>query len=358
VNGDPTLGPFTSAEGGCLSFRFFSDGSFTDSGWEADVTLSGCVDPPPGAVVTFCVDVTCLGDLTAVSVFGNNILEGFVSFPGQPLTETTANIFCGDIFLPPGPTEYQFVVNNNTQETLTPNSGCTLTTGQFTNRLIEVEDGVPQMVTFAWESCEMEPDCGEPVLTDITFCVDLTCEAETPGFAAQGIEATFNNFNSGTSAPLSDPNGDNIWCVTESLEAGDVRFGFFYAGQEGAGGSEDLTNLPCATDGAGGWKRTYTVVEGLPAIVTYAWESCEEFADCDLPGATVTFCVDVSCLDAATDVSVFGNNLPGGFAVLPGSTSLTETSSRYLLRRHLPAAWPYRISVRSGQRPGISSRTI
>jgi hypothetical protein len=43
ADGNPTLGPFTSSEGGCLALTFDSDGSVTQSGWSADITV---VDPP------------------------------------------------------------------------------------------------------------------------------------------------------------------------------------------------------------------------------------------------------------------------------------------------------------------------
>jgi len=43
VDGNPTLGPFTSTEGGCLVMTFDSDGSVPQAGWVADITV---VDPP------------------------------------------------------------------------------------------------------------------------------------------------------------------------------------------------------------------------------------------------------------------------------------------------------------------------
>ncbi|MEZ4987824.1 MAG: hypothetical protein R2795_22815 [Saprospiraceae bacterium] len=58
TNGDPTLGPFTSAVGGCLTFEFSSDGSVTRSGWIADVTTSAAC-PVPTVDITICGDFSC-----------------------------------------------------------------------------------------------------------------------------------------------------------------------------------------------------------------------------------------------------------------------------------------------------------
>jgi subtilisin-like proprotein convertase family protein len=44
--GNPTLGPFTSTAGGCLTFTFDSDASVTQGGWTADITV---IPPPPMA---------------------------------------------------------------------------------------------------------------------------------------------------------------------------------------------------------------------------------------------------------------------------------------------------------------------
>ena len=49
--GNPTLGPFTSADGGTLSFSFNSDSSVTKQGWEANIAV---VPAPPTSSATFC----------------------------------------------------------------------------------------------------------------------------------------------------------------------------------------------------------------------------------------------------------------------------------------------------------------
>ena len=112
--------------------------------------------------------------------------------------------------------------------------------------------------------------------TDITFCVDMTSVAGSPDFAAQAIAFDFNFFNSG-STQLTDM-GNNVFCGTYSLLAGEVRFHFFYASSDGGGGPENLTPLAgqaCVNDGEGGIQRTYTVVNGQPETISFIWESCD-----------------------------------------------------------------------------------
>ncbi len=111
----------------------------------------------------------------------------------------------------------------------------------------------------------------------------MTSVASVPGFAAQAIAFDFNSFNSG-STPLTNT-GDNVFCGTFDLADGEVRFNFFYAGANGAGGGEDLTPLdgePCVSSGAGGVKRTYTVVNGQSETVSLVWESCDALLPVEL----------------------------------------------------------------------------
>ncbi len=105
----------------------------------------------------------------------------------------------------------------------------------------------------------------------------MTSIADQPDFAAQAIAFDFNGFNSG-STPLSDPDGDNIFCGTFSLAAGEVRFNFFAAAAGGAGGPENLDPLlgqSCVNQVAGMVKRTFTVTAGVPESLFFVWESCD-----------------------------------------------------------------------------------
>ncbi len=69
ASGNPTLGPFTSAVGGSLSFSFNSDASVVKEGWTANLTIGGaaCPAPPPVVDYTFCATDTPLAFAPPVS---------------------------------------------------------------------------------------------------------------------------------------------------------------------------------------------------------------------------------------------------------------------------------------------------
>ncbi len=281
--------------------------SFTVSGRPTSITLlgieaadilngvAGCpltVTVPPVVAnnnVTFCVDYTCVAQTAGFAAQQIQFEDGpFVGF--RPLARMgTTDIWCATFALPVGSTvRYNFfyagAAGAGGPENLSGATACT-TTGK---RTLTVANQ-PQSVTFAWESCVATPVC--QTTNNVTFCVDYTCVAQTPGFAAQQIQ-----FEDGPFAgfrPLARMGTTDIWCATFSLPVGStVRYNFFYAGAAGAGGSENLSGATaCTTTG----KRTLTVVAGAPQSVTFAWESCLATANCQ-PTNNVTFCVDYTCV--------------------------------------------------------------
>jgi len=70
-----------------------------------------------------------------------------------------------------GPYEYKFTLDGwTTAEEFTPGAPCTLTTGTFTNRIMNVE-GETVLPVVCWENCG---ECGgAPVSADVTFRVDM-----------------------------------------------------------------------------------------------------------------------------------------------------------------------------------------
>ncbi len=158
----------------------------------------------------------------------------------------------------------------------------------------------------------------------ITFCVDYSCVAQTPDFAAQQIffqGGPFDGFR-----PLTN-SGNNVWCGTFALPAGEVRYNFFYAGAAGAGGPENLGSLDgqsCVSTGAGGLKRTYTVVAGSPVTLTFAWESCSSTPNCAPPPPTApTVAAPTPTCPANQVISLFSD----AYTNVPVNTWLTPWSS-------------------------------
>jgi subtilisin-like proprotein convertase family protein len=141
------------------------------AGGQGSSTAVSCpATPPPPANtdITFCVDVSCLPAVTSVNIFGT--FNGWCA-GCNPLTDPNNDgIYCGTIsFSTPGVKEYKFLVNG-VEESFTPGAPCTVTNFGFTNRAITVVAGVPQTVTFGFQSCGTTcvPPPGKPALK-ITF---------------------------------------------------------------------------------------------------------------------------------------------------------------------------------------------
>ncbi len=131
--------------------------------WHFDfvqVTGDGPVtEPEPEAEtveVGFSVDMNGYsGDFATVNVSGNlNEWSG----DANPLSDEDGDgIWTGTIPLAAGTYEYKFTLDNwATQEMFAGGEDCTVTSGDFTNRVIEVKEAAS--VCFKWNSCEA---CGE-----------------------------------------------------------------------------------------------------------------------------------------------------------------------------------------------------
>jgi len=91
--------------------------------------------PPPIVNVSFAVDMAAFpNDFTQVYVSGS--MNGW-SGEANPLSDEDGDgVWTGTIPLEPGTYEYKFTLDNwAVQEEFTPDAACTLTTGEFTNRL-------------------------------------------------------------------------------------------------------------------------------------------------------------------------------------------------------------------------------
>jgi len=149
------------------------------------------------------------------------------------------------------------------------------------------------------------PMAGFTQTQSVTFCVDYTCVASTPGFAAQQIYfVATNSFSNLTNT------GNNIWCTTLSFPTGsNVSYRFHYAAAGGAGGLENVTGLSCASNGA----RTLTVADA-PQSVTFAWQSCSSTPVCPPPVAPTVAAPAPTCAQANV-ISVYSdtytNNIAG-----------------------------------------------
>ena len=251
----------SNGTGGLLRSYTVPTAAATDTrAWESCAATETC--STPGANVEFCVDVGCLPDVNTVSIFGQ--FNGFNPNANQ-LTDQGGGTWCTNLFLSPGPQEYKFLVNG-VDEQLTPGSSCTVTCcgGAFTNRIINIVDGVDQNVSFGFASCDA--NCVPPPGAAIEFCVNVGCSGLDPNTV--NIFGQFNGFNP-TANPLGDQ-GNGIWCGTIFLTPGPQEYLFLADGVAEsfpAGSSCTVTNF-------GFTNRIINIVDGQDQAVNFDWEEC------------------------------------------------------------------------------------
>jgi len=108
--------------------------------------------PPaqPGNI-TFCVDMSCVEDVTTPSIFGS---FNSWSAGANPLTDPDGDdIYCTTVSMAAGSQEYKFH-SGTEEEIFIPGASCTTTNFGFTNRVISVNGD--ETVTFGWQSCDAD----------------------------------------------------------------------------------------------------------------------------------------------------------------------------------------------------------
>ena len=242
----------------------------------------GCNVVVPNYDVTFRVDM-------------NNVTQPFT----LPNLNGSFNNWCGAcapmsdgdgdgiwelvVSLPAGSYEYKFSADGwNIQETLTPGSPCTLTTGPFTNRLLNVSADVV-LDAVCWGSCV---SCATVVPQhDVTFRVNMN--NVTAPFTTPEVNGSFNNWCGGC-APMTDADGDGIWELTVTLNEGLHEYKF---AADGWGIQESLIQGdPCTVTNSGFTNRSLNLT-GDVVLDAVCWGSC---AACPAETFDVTFRVDMN----------------------------------------------------------------
>jgi hypothetical protein len=216
------------------------------------------------------VDITFQVDMNGVTGFTTPEVNGtFNNWCGScaPMADADGDgVWDLTIALMPGAYEYKFSYDNwGGQETLVAGSSCTMTTGPYTNRVLNVAtaDSLPVV---CWGSCAA---CGESVGPyNITFVVDMSASGAT--FTTPEVNGTFNNWCGGC-APMSDANGDNVWEITVALNTGTYEYKYAY---DTWAGSEALTaGDPCTVTNAGFTNRILDVTDNV-VMDTVCYGSC------------------------------------------------------------------------------------
>lgn len=227
----------------------------------------------------------------------------------NPLSDPEGDgIWTATISLAPGDYQYKFAYDAWAgSENLTPGAACTVTDGGFTNRALTVSGDV-NLDVVCWGSCV---NCGMDSLYDITFIVDMNEVAAA--FTTPEVNGTFNGWCGGC-APMSDPDGDNVWEATISLAAGSYEYKFAY---DAWAGSESLTEGdPCTITAFGFTNRTLVVTEST-VLNEVCWASCDACDGVVDPTYNIVFHVNMNDVtDAFTTPEVNGtfNGWCGGCA--------------------------------------------
>ncbi|MFK8009565.1 MAG: T9SS type A sorting domain-containing protein [Saprospiraceae bacterium] len=219
---------------------------------------------PTTSQIELCVDLSCFVAVQAPSVFG--AFNGW-NAGANPVTDPDGDgVYCATVTMDPGEQQYKFFDQIQGPENFTTLGTCNALDGANINRVITVVANTPQTVTYAWNTCEEE--CIPIPTAEIELCVDLSCN---PGVQAPSVFGAFNGWNAGAN-PVSDPDGDGIYCATVTMEEGDQFYKFFDQLQ----GPENFTSITSGCTASNGpfIDRVITVVENTPQTATHAWNSC------------------------------------------------------------------------------------
>jgi 1,4-alpha-glucan branching enzyme len=273
-----------------------------------------CSQAPPSYPVTFKVDMTNVTGFTTPTVNGtlnswNGTANPMTDANGDGIWETTINLQAGNY-------EYKFAYDNWAgQESLTPGSSCTMTTGAYTNRTLAVS-AASTLPVVCWGSCSA---CNVVLPSySVTFQLDMQ---NVSGFTTPEVNGTFNGWCGNCNA-MSDVNGDNIWETTVTIPAGNYEYKFAY---DNWTGQETLTpGSACTMTTGANTNRTLSLTANTTVAVV-CWESC--VACSTTPGCTdmnavnynpaagandgsclfaTNFNVDMNCTDPFTNVYVTG----------------------------------------------------
>ncbi len=297
ANNDNIWEATTSLAEGAYQFKFSADNwnmeEFLQPGSSCTVTSSGftnrildvtadtilpvicwssCVDcslTPNYYDVTFRVDMSEQSGFTTPEVNGS--FNGWCGNCTAMTDSDNDSIWEITVTLAEGTYEYKFSFDNwSGQETLVPGSSCTITTGEFTNRFLELtSDDTLDVVCFG--TCSQCGETSGPVL--LTFAVDMS---NVPfDFTAPELNGTFNNW-CGSCAAMTDDDNDGVWTIAIPLEVdSSYQYKFTYdnwTGQEQLNAAD-----PCVMVMDGFINRYITVTPNmdLPAV---CWESCNACA--------------------------------------------------------------------------------
>ncbi len=244
--------------------------------------------------VTFRVDMTNAPAFTVANVNGT-----FNNWCGPCAAMTDANsdnVWEITIALNAGTYEYKFTADGwNSQENLTPGSACTVTTGNFTNRVISVTSDVVLPVV-CWGNCGA---C--TAVYPVTFKVDMA--NVTSSYTQVQLAGEFNGWNPPANA-MTDGNSDGVYETTINLAPGTYKYKF--AADNWNIQENLIAGSACTVTEFNYTNRTVTVTNSGQVLDPVCWGAC---VGCNavLPSYNVTFKVDMTQTTGFTTPELNGN---------------------------------------------------
>ena len=241
--------------------------------WRFIYQKSGTTSGPTTYDVTFNVDMSDYAGTIGTGVYINGTFNGWCG-DCNPMTDAGGGIWKVTLPLDPGTIQYKFTVDGWTdQEVFAGGEVCTVTDGGFTNRILEITEGV-NLPVVCFNSCEACPG-GQGSSSNVTFNVDMSLYSDPIGTVY--VNGSFNGW-CGDCNPMNDA-GSGMWKVTLPLTVGEsIEYKFTIDGwtvEEVFAGGESCT----VTDPSGQYTNRYFMVEaGDPSIDVVCWESCEPCA--------------------------------------------------------------------------------
>ncbi|NND81555.1 MAG: family 16 glycosylhydrolase, partial [Gammaproteobacteria bacterium] len=168
--------------------------------------------------VTFAVDMSDSGMQAGDVAYVNGTFNGWCG-DCNPLTDMGGGLWGVTIPLDVATYEYKFTINGWAAQEAVP-AECGLTTGEFTNRVVDVVDANVDLPNTPYSGC---PTAGNTGPFNVTFAVDMSAAGMQAGDVAF-VNGTFNGW-CGDCNPLTDMGG-GLWGVTIPLDVATYEYKF------------------------------------------------------------------------------------------------------------------------------------
>ncbi len=283
-------------------------GDATYSTCFAQCTTDGTCASVTASDVTFRVDMS-EQDVTD-GVYLHAAYDGWGAIPmtdddGDNIYEYTTSLETG---------VYQYLFQNSGANEAFDSTyvECTLTSGAYTNRILEVADEAVVTEAYCFNSCDACEGSGGGGGGDSTYTVTFNVNMEMEDVDPTGVYlAGGGNFGNPGDNEMTDEDGDGIYSITVEVAAG---FSSFYTFTNGACGDwsckENLAGLPCGDPN--NYNDRFLPEVNNNTVVSTCFGQCSTDGSCEMISPVpVTFKVDMSEQLVVSGVTIFGGSLNG-----------------------------------------------